>query len=73
MSSEKVVAKIQKNSKQQIWVGLNIFKDIPLLYVRTYSKFGDEEEYKPTKRGVSMKVELYPQLLEAVEKLANFV
>jgi len=73
MSTDKVVAKIQKTSSQQIWVGLNTYKNIPLLYVRVYSQYGDEEEYKPTKQGVSMRVDLYPQLLEAVEKLADLV
>jgi len=69
MSSDKVVARIKKNTIQEIWIGTNTYKDIPLIYIRTYAAYGDED-LKPTKLGISMKVNLYPQLLEAVEKLS---
>jgi hypothetical protein len=69
MSYEKVVAKITKNSIQEIWVGTNTYKNKPLIYLRTYAIWGGDPEYKPTKKGVSINVELYPQLLDCIEKL----
>jgi len=68
---EIVTAKISKNKSQQVWVGANIYKDIPLLYIRTYAAFIGSEELKPAKQGVSIRAELYPKLLEAVEKLGK--
>jgi len=73
MCSEKIVARIRKNSNQEIWIGLNSYKGVPLLYVRTYVKYGNEKEYKPTKKGISLRVELYPHLLEAAEKLGEAI
>jgi hypothetical protein len=72
MSSDKVVARIKKNSIQEVWIGTNTFKDIPLIFIRIYAAYGGEE-FKPTKQGVSMRVDLFPKLLEAVEKLAEAV
>jgi hypothetical protein len=71
MASDKVVARIKKNNKQEVWIGFNVYKGIPLIYLRTFSSFGDSEELKPTKQGVSIKVEQYSYLLEAVEKLGK--
>ena len=68
---EVVTAKIAKNKTQQVWVGANIYKDIPLVYIRTYAAFVGSQELKPAKQGVSIRAELYPKLLEAVEKLGK--
>jgi hypothetical protein len=68
---EVVTAKISKNKTQQVWVGANIYKDIPLVYIRTYAAFVGSQELKPAKQGVSIRAELYPKLLEAVEKLGK--
>jgi hypothetical protein len=69
LSTENVVAKIKKNSKQEVWIGMSIFKERPLIFIRTYAIWGDDPEFKPTKKGISVSVDLYPQLLEAVQKL----
>ena len=68
---EVVTAKISKNKTPQVWVGANIYKDIPLVYIRTYAAFVGSQELKPAKQGVSIRAELYPKLLEAVEKLGK--
>ena len=68
---EIVTAKIPKNKSQQVWVGANIYKDVPLLYIRTYAAFVGSQELKPAKQGVSIRAELYPKLLEALEKLGK--
>jgi len=68
---EIVTAKIPKNKSQQVWVGANIYKEIPLVYIRTYAAFVGSQELKPAKQGVSIRAELYPKLLEAVESLGK--
>ena len=71
LTTESVVAKIKKNSKQEVWIGMSIFKERPLIYIRTYAVWGDDPEFKPTKKGISVSTELYPQLLEVVQKLTT--
>ena len=68
---EVVTAKIPKNKSQQVWVGANIYKDVPLIYIRTYAAFVGSPELKPAKQGVSIRAELYPKLLEAMEQLGK--
>jgi hypothetical protein len=70
---ECVTAKIQKNKTHQVWVGANEYKGMALRFIRTYAPIGEAGELKPTKQGVSIKAELYPQLLDAVEKLGKAI
>jgi len=37
MSSDETVAQIKKNNKEEIRVGMNLYKDIPLIQIRTYA------------------------------------
>ena len=71
MGSDKVVARICKNERQEVRVGFNTYKGNPLIYIRTFSLFKGSEEWSPTRQGVTMRVDLYPHLLEAVEKLGE--
>jgi hypothetical protein len=69
-STEKEVARIQKNSKEEIRVEISIFKEMPLIQIRTYALFGENTGFKATQKGVAMNVNLLPQLLEAMQKLS---
>ena len=72
MSNDKLVARIPKNDKEEVRVGVNTFKNIPLIYIRRFVKSkGGEEEWTPTRKGISIKVDLYPRLLEAIEGLGD--
>jgi len=72
MSNDKVVARISKNENQEIRVGVNTFRNMPLIYIRTFTKKkGDADEWSPSRKGISIKVDLYPRLLEAVESLQD--
>ena len=73
MGSDKVVAKIKKTDNNEIWIGFNTYKKIALIYLRTYAGYGDNPELRPTKQGISLRVEQYPHLLEAVEKLGEAI
>lgn len=69
MGPDRVVARIQKNRQQQVWVAATEFKGHRLIDIRTYASFGGRAELVPLQKGVSMNVELIQQLLEAIEKL----
>jgi hypothetical protein len=73
MSNEKLVAQIKKNSKEEIRIAVSTYKDIPLIQIRTYASYGEGDEFKATKKGVAMNVNLLPQLLESIDKLSGAV
>ena len=69
MSADRLVARVPRNEKSEIRVGTNTFKGHHLIYVRVFNKENSEleESWKVTNKGVSMRVDLYPKLLEALE------
>ena len=73
MGREKVVKRISKSPKTEIRVGINIFRGQTLLYIRQFSTMKDSNEKKPTKKGISVRVDQYPQLLEIIETLATHI
>jgi hypothetical protein len=68
MGSDNVVARIPKNGMEEVRIGFSTYRDIPLIYIRTFLLIGKKNERSPTKKGVSMRVDLYQHLLEAREK-----
>lgn len=73
MSNEKIVAKIKKNGKEEVRIAVSTYREIPLIQIRTYAAYKEGDEMKPTKKGVSMNVNLLPQLVESAEKLSAAV
>lgn len=74
VSSEKLVARIAKSSTKEVRVGCNVFKKIPLIYLRTFASSDPASEaWFPTRQGISLRVELYPALAEAMRLLADHV
>ena len=72
MTNDKLVARISKNPTQEIRVGVNTFRNMPLIYIRTFTRKDENtEDWTPTKKGISIKVDLYPRLLEAIESLGD--
>jgi hypothetical protein len=70
MGNEKLVATIPKSKREELRIGVNMYKGNPLLYMRTFLLFNaTDTEWKPTQKGISLRVDLYPKLLEAVEAL----
>jgi hypothetical protein len=69
MISEKVVGKIELNTTDQIWVGVNKANNIPQIFFQNYTKFGETEIFEPAEQGISMRVEFYPYLLDALGKI----
>jgi hypothetical protein len=56
-----------KNPLEEIRVSLTEFKKKPYIDFRVYYK-GDDGEYHPSKKGLTLSLDLFPDLLEAVEK-----
>lgn len=65
---DRVVHVFEKNSRERVYATLSTFKGLRLADLRVFAVDEDDVEH-PTKKGISVRVEQLPQLLEAVETL----
>ncbi len=63
---------IPKNKRDQIRIGLNEYKEKQYLDIRQFYR-GDENDWKPTSKGVTIPVDLYPELLRGVLLLGDMI
>ena len=66
---DKNVAVIKKNKFQEIRIGIKEFKGIDLIDIRIWTQTQGADEMVPTAKGVSLNVNLLPELKKAVEQL----
>jgi hypothetical protein len=58
---------IQKNAREEIRVSVDDYRGIALANVRVWYLHGDE--YRPGKQGIAIRLELVPQLIEALREV----
>jgi hypothetical protein len=64
---QKVIKDIEKNASNKIRISLTEFKGYDLIDLRVY--YEDEEgDYKPTKKGIALKPEIIPQVIEGLQE-----
>lgn len=63
----EVIAQFNKNSSEEVRITLEEFKGHRLFDIRSYYYNG--QDWLPTKKGLSLKVELSPEFKRAVEEL----
>ncbi|ROQ90975.1 transcriptional coactivator p15/PC4 family protein [Desulfosoma caldarium] len=68
MAENRLIHAFQKNALEEIRVALNVFRGKEYIDIRIYYK-GDDGEYRPSKKGVTLSPELLPDLQDAVKKL----
>jgi len=68
-SEDRPIAVLDRGPTQQIQIRLNEFKGKRYLDLRTYYLDENEEIYKPTRKGISIPVELFADLKEALAKV----
>ena len=65
--SGTLIAVVPKNQREEIRVSIDQFKGTELLDVRIFANFDDGDgERRPTKKGISVKVERLPELIAAL-------
>ena len=64
---DKTIATITKNAREQINVGFNEFSGHQLCHVRVYAEHRDTGELVPTKKGITFKLELLPEIIDALK------
>jgi hypothetical protein len=63
----KIIHAFPKNPIEEIRVSLTVFKKKQYIDLRVYYK-GDDGEYHPSKKGLTLSLDLLPDLLEGVQK-----
>ncbi len=64
---------IQRNEREIVRVALNEFSGREFIDIRIFYRDEATGEYKPTKKGVTLSKDLYPELKKAVDSLGEVV
>jgi Transcriptional Coactivator p15 (PC4) len=64
---EALVARIAKNPTEELRVSLTSYRGYDLVDIRVFFQ-DDQGEWRPTKRGVSLSVDSFAELREAIVK-----
>ncbi len=64
---EALVARIAKNPTEEVRVSFTSYRGYDLIDIRVYYQ-DDQGEWRPTKRGVSLSVDSFAELREAIVK-----
>jgi hypothetical protein len=66
---EQTIAVIEKNAIEEVHIALSEYRDHDLVSVRIYANYASAEEVKrPTRKGVTLKVEKLPDLIAALQE-----
>src|SRR5882724_9576009 len=66
--TERVIAALSKNAAEELRVVLTEFHGRQLIDVRVYATYHSTGQLGPTKKGVTLRVELLPELLIALQQ-----
>lgn len=70
---DKLIATIEKNSNEEIQVGISEFKGHDLINIRVYTEIEGSKDKVPTKKGITCNVKLIPGLLSALKEAEQVV
>jgi len=77
MENEKqeLIAQFHKNSVEVIKVHLQTWKTQRYMDIRIWrpANSAESDSVQPTKKGITLKIELLPELIEALEKAEKFL
>ncbi|MGH8533672.1 MAG: transcriptional coactivator p15/PC4 family protein [Gammaproteobacteria bacterium] len=65
---DKLIATIRKNAVDEVRVALTEFKGYSYVDVRLFTELEDKPEKAPTKKGITPRPDLLPELLAALQK-----
>jgi len=68
--SSDVVAKFEKNSREEVWVSVDDFRGRKIISLRVHYR-SESGDWLPGKQGLALSVDKYRDLAEAVLKLGE--
>jgi len=66
----EVIAKFEKNSREEVWVSVDDFRGRKIINIRVYYR-SETGAWLPGKQGIAVTVERYRDLAEAILKLGE--
>ncbi len=72
LNMDELIAQFEKNATEVVRVSLTEYRKRKLVDVRVYYS-DDEGEYRPTKKGVSLSLEVYPDFKRALASLEKIL
>jgi len=69
LGEERIVSMITKNALNEVWIKSTWFTGDPRIDIRTY--FFNGVDFIPTRKGISIPIDYYPQLLDSIERLGD--
>jgi len=69
---DELIAQFEKNATEVVRVSLTEYRGRKLVDVRVYYS-DDEGQYRPTKKGVSLSVDVYPDFKRALLELEKIL
>jgi Transcriptional Coactivator p15 (PC4) len=69
---DELIAQFEKNATEVVRVSLTEYRGHKLVDVRVYYS-DDEGQYRPTKKGVSLSVDVYPDFRRALVELEKIL
>jgi hypothetical protein len=71
MSEKKIIYEFQKNSGESVITSFTTFKGKKLVNLRVYYSAGvDQDEWRPSPRGLCLHKEPIPELKQAIDRAA---
>jgi hypothetical protein len=70
---DHVIARFQKSGFEEVRATIGEFKGKTRANIRIYADFDGEDEYNPTKKGISLKLEDVKKMKELVDTLDEAV
>lgn len=64
-----VIAKITKNARETVFLSLSEFRGHRLIDIRVHVPGDKEDQWVPTRKGVSLAVGLYPEFKQALAQV----
>jgi hypothetical protein len=65
----EVIAKVTKNARETVFFSLSEFRGHRLIDIRVHVPGDKEDEWVPTRKGVSLAVGLYPEFKQALAQV----
>lgn len=70
MPKELIISRIRKSAANEVWIILKKYKGKDLCDIREYFMPDNSPDWLPTKKGVSIPLEMLPEIVDAAEEMA---
>ena len=70
-NSARVITEIQKNKREKIIISINEYSGHKYVDLRIHYTDGESAEYRPTKKGITIKPNISQQVIDAIFEASN--